>query len=81
MAAFLARALGLSPIVPPPPTTSTSTTTSIPGNPGDAVNCDDFDTWAEAQAWYLTYLPYYGDVANLDSDDDGIACETLPGAP
>jgi putative cell wall-binding protein len=52
-----------------------------PSNPGDTKNCTDFTTWAAAQNWYLTYLPYYGDVARLDSDDDGIACESLPGAP
>jgi hypothetical protein len=86
MAAFLTRALGLTPITPPPPSSSTtssttSTTSGIPPNPGDSVNCTDFDTWAEAQEWFDTYYPYYGDVANLDADDDGIACETLPGAP
>ncbi|MDJ0953603.1 MAG: excalibur calcium-binding domain-containing protein [Acidimicrobiia bacterium] len=79
MATFLTRALDLTPIVPPPP--SSTTTTTIPQNPGDAVNCSDFDTWAEAQAWFDTYYPYYGDVANLDSDGDLIACESLPGAP
>ena len=85
MAAFLARALGLSPIVPPPPasttTSTTTTTTAVPPNPGDAVDCGDFDTWAEAQDYFDTYYPHYGDVANLDADDDLIACETLPGAP
>jgi hypothetical protein len=83
MAAFLTRALDLSPIIPPPPdtTSTTSPTTTIPPNPGDDVDCTDFSTWAQAQAYYLTYFPYYGDVANLDADDDGIACETLPGAP
>lgn len=89
MATFLSRALGLTPTPPPPPvsttttttTPTTSTSTSVPGIPGDSVNCSDFDTWAEAQAWYDTYYPYYGDVANLDADGDGIACESLPGAP
>jgi Excalibur calcium-binding domain len=85
MAAFLMRALGLTPIIPPdpPPSTSPTTTTSTPGppNPGDVVNCDDLPTWAAAQAYYDLYFPFYGDVANLDSDDDGIVCETLPGAP
>lgn len=53
---------------PPPP----------PSNPGDVVNCTDFSTHAEAQAWFDTYYPYYGDVAGLDQDNDLIACETLP---
>lgn len=77
MATFLTRALGLTPITPPPPTTSTT----IPPNPGDSVNCSDFATWAEAQAWFDLYYPYYGDVAQLDSDGDLTACESLPGAP
>jgi hypothetical protein len=87
MASFLARALNLAPIYPPPTTTSTSTTTSsttsttIPTNPGDTKNCIDFATWSEAQAWFDTYYPYYGDIAKLDQDGDLIACEGLPGAP
>ncbi len=52
-----------------------------PPNPGDTVNCPDFHRWADAQAWYKKYYPYYGDVARLDADHDGIACESLPGAP
>ncbi len=83
MASFLARALNLAPIYPPTATTSTSssTTTTIPANPGDAKNCSDFATWSEAQAWFDTYYPYYGDVAKLDQNNDLIACESLPGAP
>ena len=83
MAGFLTRALGLTPIIPPPPasTTSTTTTTPTPANPGDAVDCGDFATWAPAQAYYDFYFPFYGDVAGLDGDNDGIACETHPGAP
>jgi len=40
----------------------------------DDKNCSDFATQQEAQA-YLASTP--GDPSNLDSDDDGIACETL----
>ncbi|MBN9195516.1 MAG: cell wall-binding repeat-containing protein [Microbacterium sp.] len=58
---------------PPPP--------GPPANPGDSKNCSDFSTWRQAQSWFLTYYPYYGDVARLDADHDGIACESLPGAP
>ena len=47
-----------------------------PINPGDAVNCSNFSTWREAQDWYERYLAY-GDIAGLDRDNDGIACETL----
>ena len=28
-----------------------------------------------------TSFPYYGDVAGLDGNDDGIPCQSLPGAP
>ncbi len=55
--------------------------TAKPGNPGNAKNCDDFDVWREAQDWFESYYPDYGDVANLDADNDLIACERLPGAP
>jgi hypothetical protein len=84
MASFLARAMDLTPIVPPPPTTVPPPTIPeppIPPNPGDSVNCSDFSTWSEAQAWHDLYFPYYGDIANLDGDADGVACESLPGAP
>ena len=62
---------GTSSPTPPPPTK--------PSNPGDVKNCSDFSTQAQAQAWYDTYFPYYGDVANLDgNDNDGRVCESLP---
>lgn len=62
-----------TPIPTPPPTTPTT-----PGNPGDTKNCSDFATQAAAQAWFDTYFPSYGDVAKLDGNGDGIACESLP---
>lgn len=61
-----------------PPTTPPA---QPPPNPGDSVNCPDFATWAEANAYYQKYFPYYGDVAKLDFNHDGIPCETLPGHP
>lgn len=60
---------------PPPPAPP-----APPGNPGNSVNCTDFPDWPSAQAWFDRYFPYFGDVAQLDSDHDGIACESLPGA-
>ena len=51
---------------------------AVPPNPGNSVNCSDFTTQAEAQAWFDFYYPWYGDVAFLDSDNDLIACESLP---
>ena len=49
-----------------------------PVNPGDAKDCSDFGTQAEAQAWFDLYYPLYGDIAHLDYDNDREACETLP---
>ena len=58
-------------------TTAATTTTTIPDNPGDAVNCADFDTWADAQRWYDAYSPHYGDIALIDINNNGVACEAL----
>jgi putative cell wall-binding protein len=66
---------------PPPPPVVTPPAPTQPGNPGDTRNCTDFSTWRQAQDWFLTYYPYYGDIAKLDGDNDGIACESLPGHP
>lgn len=62
-----------------PITTSTTSTTvtAAPPNPGNVVDCADFDTWEEAQAWYDTYAPHYGDVALMDINNNGVACEKL----
>jgi hypothetical protein len=42
-------------------------------------NCGDFEDYAEAYAVYKANLP--GDPNDLDRDNDGIPCESLPGAP
>jgi S-layer homology domain len=52
-----------------------------PANPGNTKNCSDFSTWSSAQSWYERYYPYYGDIAQLDGNNDGLACTSLPGAP
>ncbi|MEU4740962.1 hypothetical protein AB0G02_10935 [Actinosynnema sp. NPDC023658] len=49
-----------------------------PSNPGNSVDCSNFATQRDAQAWFDLYYPYYGDVADLDGDHDGRACESLP---
>lgn len=47
------------------------------GNGGsEDYTCDDFDTWEDAQEVYEGSDGAYG----LDGDDDGTACEGLPGA-
>ena len=60
-----------------PATSTTTTVPEAPPNPGDAVSCADFDTWEEAQEWYDTYAPYYGDIALIDINNNGVACEKL----
>ncbi|WP_455904741.1 GmrSD restriction endonuclease domain-containing protein [Microbacterium sp.] len=52
-----------------------------PGNPGDTRNCTDFPNYAAAKEWFDRYYPHYGDVAKLDFNNDGVPCESLPGAP
>lgn len=63
------------------PTPGVPNTGTAPANPGDTKNCNDFATYGEAKAWFDTYYPHYGDVARLDGNNDGIPCESLPGAP
>lgn len=73
----------------PEPTTTTlaeptttvaepTTTGQAPPNPGNSKNCSDFATQAESQEWFDTYYPFYGDVAKLDTNNNGTACEFLP---
>jgi hypothetical protein len=49
-----------------------------PDNPGDIKGCSDFKTYEDALQWYEQYEPYYGDVARLDRDGDGVPCPGLP---
>jgi len=55
-----------------------SSGTSVPSNPAD-VNCSNFSTHAAAQQWFTAHggSPS-NDVAGLDGDHDGQACESLP---
>ncbi len=76
------------------PTTPTPTVeptaTAIPATPAPALlydpngpdrNCTDFDTWRQAQDFYLAAGGPETDRHRLDRDRDGIACESLPGGP
>ena len=56
--------------------TRTGSGVSLP-NPGDSKNCTDFSKWEVAHAWYWSYRALYGDVADLDANDDGVVCEAL----
>ncbi len=67
----------------PPPTPATPTRPpaplSGPNKPVADVNCSDFSTHAAAQRWFEQHggSPS-NDVAGLDRDHDGLACESLP---
>lgn len=46
---------------------------------GDLYNCDDLSTYANAQACFdYCVVQGMGDIHELDQDDDGIVCESLP---
>ncbi len=69
------------PVTPPAqPPVAPPTSPGAPANPGNSKNCSDFATYQEAKAWFDLYYPYYGDVAQLDADNDLKPCESLPGA-
>lgn len=44
----------------------------------DEYNCDDFDTQEEAQTFFVNAGGPTEDVNQLDGDNDGVACESLP---
>jgi hypothetical protein len=69
---------------PAPVSTSTHTTPASgsgngPDKPVADVNCSDFSTHAAAQRWFQQHGgSRTNDVAGLDGDHDGLACESLP---
>ena len=76
------------PATPAPlPPTAVAVTTAAPAaearyDPnGPDRNCGDFDTWAEANAFFLAAGGPDEDRHRLDSDRDGTPCTSLPGAP
>jgi hypothetical protein len=46
-------------------------------NPGDKYDCENFNSVLDAQTWYELYFSDYGDIANLDINDNGVACDEL----
>lgn len=48
---------------------------SCGGSPCEKKNCNDFKTQEEAQDVYESDKDCY---KNLDKDNDGVACESLP---
>ena len=67
---------------PSPTPTRTPTGTSVApvcSCAGNIYNCSDFGTQAEAQACHDYCMSLgYGDIHDLDRDNDGVACESLP---
>jgi Excalibur calcium-binding domain len=83
-----ARGYGAGRPKSPPSETGTSTSATSTSSPSTAlgpskpiseVNCSDFPTHAAAQQWFAKHggSPS-NDVAGLDHDHDGLACESLP---
>lgn len=69
---------------PPPTSTATPkpTATKVPSAPSVADrDCSDFATWRAAQDFYLAAGGPARDPHGLDGNRNGIACESLPGAP
>ena len=76
------RLTAASPIAAEP---SAAEGTASPSGDFDPVgpdrNCSDFPRWELAQAFYLRAGGPSADPHRLDRDRNGIACESLPGAP
>jgi hypothetical protein len=58
--------------------TTFSSDTGYQNGISDSYDCSDFDTQDEAQEQFEADGGPEEDPHNLDSDDDGIACESLP---
>ncbi|MYH40647.1 MAG: excalibur calcium-binding domain-containing protein [Chloroflexi bacterium] len=48
---------------------------------GPDRNCSDFTSWEDAQTFYEKAGGPEEDRHRLDHDGDGVACQSLPGAP
>ena len=61
------------------PPTHTETPIAVCNCASNLYNCDDFSTHNEAQMCYKHCVSIVGsDVHGLDSDSDGVVCESLP---
>ena len=72
-----------APTLMPTPTQATATPMPMPGGElrydpdGPDRDCGDFDTWDEAQAFYIAAGGPDTDRHRLDGDGDGVACASL----
>ena len=51
------------------------------GDPTNSIDCSDFATYEEANAWFNTYRNEIDDIAKLDPDGNGQPCESLQRGP
>ncbi len=71
-----------TPIPMPMPTPTPTPSSSLLYDPfGPDRNCGDFSQWADAQAFFEAAGGPTSDPHRLDGNSDGIACQSLPGAP
>ena len=71
-----------SPTPTPEPTPVKPAYSDLPFDPdGPDRNCGDFPSWWDAQNFYLAAGGPDEDLHRLDHNGDGIACESLSGAP
>lgn len=64
---------------PAQPSASGPASSNSPDKPISEINCSDFPTHAVAQKWFDKHGgSSSNDVAGLDGDHDGLACESLP---
>ena len=70
---------GLFPTATPMPTALPSGLLYDPLGPDR--DCGDFPRWRDAQSFYVAAGGPSSDPHRLDGDRDGVACESLPGAP
>ena len=68
-----------TPTTGPTPAPTPSGLRYDPGGPDR--DCGDFDTWRQAQDFFIEAGGPENDRHRLDRNNDGTACESLPGAP
>ena len=68
-----------TPVVSVPTLTPTPVPPAATAAPDEDRDCSDFDDWQSAQDFFESAGD--GDPHGLDGNGDGVACESLPGAP
>ena len=76
--------IAVQPAPPYPIATAASTPTmtlATSAPPFEDRDCSDFDSWQQAQDFFLSEGGPEDDPHKMDGNSDGVACESLPGAP